>query len=496
MLTFHLMLFPLACFAFEQKGFDTVKTAKQTPAVPSQETAELIARNLFGVCANLQNPKLYQPIWSDAATVNNGMLVASKRINRGDIISLYPVHSLGLRGDKTKKKGRRHKKKRTSDYLVFDADQDGHFFGSTKRSFTAEYCLDFPALVPELKGQALFLDANPHRELVPGWMGHLCKLSKEKEDTNCAAIPLLAVPLCAVVATQDIQEGDSFVRDRASAGDEKVSEAVRLAMKNFESIIAELQSFTNMAYPSKQQQQQEVYDNARDEEKFGKKIPIEELSFKKINMVYPGIQKFHSDPDIYCVEGFLTDDECDRVIAKCKPHMMPCVTKDSKTGVVEPDTRRTSTNSNLPQVEAPLIVSKLVELLDCRPDQLEILQVLRYEKGQEFKAHTDGFDGPVSACGFQNSGRLVTVFTYLNDVKQGGHTSFPELNFSIAPKKGCAVVHFPATESLEEDIRTVHQGMRAVDEKWLLATWAWQHDRTDELYAEKFLPHLNDDIII
>lgn len=149
----------------------------------------------------------------------------------------------------------------------------------------------------------------------------------------------------------------------------------------------------------------------------------------------------------------------------------------------------------LPRAEAPSLVSKLTSLLDCKEEQLEILQVLRYEKGQEFKLHTDGFQGPVTAAGFENSGRLVTVFTYLNNVKQGGHTNFPELSLSVAPEQGSAVVHFPATESYEEDERTIHQGMPAIDEKWLLTTWIWQHERTDERYAESRLPKLSEDII-
>ena len=175
--------------------------------------------------------------------------------------------------------------------------------------------------------------------------------------------------------------------------------------------------------------------------------------------------------------------------------MAPCVTKDPKTGLVGPDPRRTSTEAMLPQAEAPSIVSKLVKLLDCREDQLEILQVLRYENSQEFKSHTDGFDGPTTAAGFSNSGRLVTIFVYLNDVRNGGHTEFCNLGFSVAPKKGSAVIHFPASEQLKEDERTLHRGLPAVDEKWIMATWVWQHSRTDPRYAEDNLQKLSEDVI-
>ena len=60
----------------------------------------------------------------------------------------------------------------------------------------------------ELRGQSLFLDANPERELVPGWMGHVCDRGTKDKNSNCVAIPIQGVaPLCMIVATQDIAEG-------------------------------------------------------------------------------------------------------------------------------------------------------------------------------------------------------------------------------------------------------------------------------------------------
>mmetsp|Transcript_4782 Transcript_4782/g.6956 ORF Transcript_4782/g.6956 Transcript_4782/m.6956 type:complete len:251 (-) Transcript_4782:252-1004(-) len=250
-----------------------------------------------------------------------------------------------------------------------------------------------------------------------------------------------------------------------------------------------------MAYPMANHEKKEEERSTTTTTITGNAEEIVATTYKTINLSYPGIQILHRDPDIYAVDDFLTEEECNRVIAKCRPHMNPCVAKNPFTGKVDLDSRRTSTEAMLPQAESPSIVSKLTKLLDCNKDNLEILQVLRYQEGQEFKAHTDGFQGPSTAAGFQNSGRLVTVFTYLNDVRRGGHTDFPELGFSVAPKRGKAVIHFPASEQLQEDKRTLHQGMPAVDEKWLLATWLWQHQRTDEQYAESKLRYLSEDIV-
>ena len=122
-------------------------------------------------------------------------------------------------------------------------------------------------------------------------------------------------------------------------------------------------------------------------------------------------------------------------------------------------------------------------------------QVLKYGKGQEFKPHTDGFEGPVTACGFFQSGRIATLFCYLNDVEEGGKTVFNKLGIDVTPTQGSAVVHFPMSLDLEEDQRTEHQGSVAIDDKWLLTTWIWKDERLDERYAEDNLQMLSTDII-
>lgn len=111
--------------------------------------------------------------------------------------------------------------------------------------------------------------------------------------------------------------------------------------------------------------------------------------------------------------------------------------------------------------------------------------------------HTAGFSGPVSASGFKDSGRLVTIFCYLNDVKQGGETRFGDLNLEVTPQKGMAVLHFPTTVGFEQDKRTIHEGRPAIDDKWLLVTWVWGMNPRDHnsIYAERSLDPLDNEII-
>lgn len=54
--------------------------------------------------------------------------------------------------------------------------------------------------------------------------------------------------------------------------------------------------------------------------------------------------------------------------------------------------------------------------------------------------------------------RVYTMFLYLSDVEEGGHTRFPLLNISVQPKRGRAVL-WPSTLSddpVTQDERTQH----------------------------------------
>ena len=428
------------------------------------EVVKQTAQNMFAICGHMQNPALYSTAWADAASAcdRNG-LVAARDVKEGEVLSLFPVHAVGLKGF-----GRTRK----HDIQFFDDDLDGDFFRTAKRS-------NHQTLVPEVAtfDNRLFIDVNPDRPCISGWLGHL--VSANDDYANCEIVPLVP-PICALVSTTSIAKGKALFQGRRPIP----SRLTEVIQKRYFGEIAELESYLRMAHPQQN-------DDAG--LKHAKGIPG--MPFHSINRDYPGMKVLASDPDILEIDNFLTDDECDRLIEKARTNLKPCVTKNPKTGAVEMDPDRTSTNANIPQCEVPTIVSKILHLANCDASRLEILQVLHYEKGQCFNLHTDGFRGPTTACGFEDSGRLVTIFCYLNTVVKGGETRFTELGLDVMPTKGKAVIHFPATTGLEEDSRTEHEGVAAVDEKWLLVTWVWMDSRSDALYSESQLPCLSSDII-
>ena len=72
----------------------------------------------------------------------------------------------------------------------------------------------------------------------------------------------------------------------------------------------------------------------------------------------------------------------------------------------------------------------------------------RYRNDEFYKPHYDAFD-TASQDGrrfAQNGGqRVCTVLVYLNDVPNGGETSFAKLGLRVRPRRGVALVFFPAS---------------------------------------------------
>jgi prolyl 4-hydroxylase len=132
-----------------------------------------------------------------------------------------------------------------------------------------------------------------------------------------------------------------------------------------------------------------------------------------------------------------------------------------------------------------------VSILTGKPvDHCELPQVGRYFPSQQYLQHYDAFDlSTEDGCRFAANGgqRTITVLIYLNDVHRGGATRFPALNLDVQPRRGMALVFFPATIDGMLDKMALHAALPAVDTKFVSQVWIRQ-----SVYAgqpSKRLPH-------
>ena len=193
------------------------------------------------------------------------------------------------------------------------------------------------------------------------------------------------------------------------------------------------------------------------------------------------VTMYSADPILYVVNNFLSNDECEAFIEAANGKLKPST-------VISPDKHiqhesRTSENCWIEHDANEIVheVSKRFSILVQMPIRnAEQYQLVYYKRGTEYKPHFDSFDFETEdgKKNWEPGGqRMITVIAYLNDVKEGGETGFPELGINVPPKKGDALVFH---NTLQEDAaayprinpRSLHGGMPVINgETWMVNLW-------------------------
>lgn len=197
--------------------------------------------------------------------------------------------------------------------------------------------------------------------------------------------------------------------------------------------------------------------------------------YNGVNPAYPGLKVLHSNPPIFAVDGFLNEFECQFLIHSAQDAFGPAPVVGKGAGEVSPS--RTSSTCYLAREDLPDLMRK-VTLLTGKPlEHCELPQVGRYLPSQQYLQHYDAFDlSTEDGCRFAANGgqRTITVLIYLNDVPRGGATRFPALNLDVQPRRGMALVFFPATIDGVLDKMALHAALPAVDTKFVSQVWIRQ----------------------
>jgi prolyl 4-hydroxylase len=184
---------------------------------------------------------------------------------------------------------------------------------------------------------------------------------------------------------------------------------------------------------------------------------------------------------VFALLGNVLDPaECDQLIELARPRLRASTVASGSSGnaIVED---RTSEGMFFGLRETPLIASldaRLSAIMGSPIDHGEGLQVLRYGVGAKTSPH---FDFLIPAHGdneqsLRRSGqRISTLVVYLNDVKQGGETVFPEAGVSVCPRRGQAIYFEYCNSANQLDPLSVHSGAPVLEgEKWAVTKWMRQ----------------------
>ena len=190
-------------------------------------------------------------------------------------------------------------------------------------------------------------------------------------------------------------------------------------------------------------------------------------------------------PWVITFENFLTDDECDELIRLgykygYKRSEDVGARKFDGTHDSVKSERRTSENAWCSdfhgcrgEVVPTNVHNRMSRVMGIPANNSEDLQMLRYEKGQFYRTHHDFIPHQVERqCG----PRILTFFLYLSDVEAGGGTNFPQLDLTVMPKKGRALL-WPSVlnaSPTQKDGRMMHQALD-VEEGTKFAANGWIH---------------------
>jgi prolyl 4-hydroxylase len=177
-------------------------------------------------------------------------------------------------------------------------------------------------------------------------------------------------------------------------------------------------------------------------------------------------------PHVRLVRGFLSQAECDYLIARSERHLRPSFITDPATRRPIPHPTRTSFGMSFGPTLEDLAVHHInlrvaaASGTDVRSG--EPLHVLRYAVGQEYRPHLDTLPG------VENQ-RTCTVLLYLNEDYQGGETVFEWLDLRIRGERGDALIFSTLDRDGRPDVSARHAGLPiSGGTKWLATRWIRQ----------------------
>lgn len=196
-------------------------------------------------------------------------------------------------------------------------------------------------------------------------------------------------------------------------------------------------------------------------------------------------------PRIVLFHNFLSAEECDYLRSIAIPRLHVSTVVDAKTGKGIKSDVRTSSGMFLNPVERnyPMIqaIEKRISVYSQIPvENGELIQVLRYEKNQFYRAHHDYFSDSFNVK--RGGQRIATMLMYLSDNVEGGETYFPMAGtdecscggkmikgLCVKPTKGDAVLFWSMGLNGQSDPDSLHGGCEVLSgEKWSATKWMRQ----------------------
>jgi len=198
---------------------------------------------------------------------------------------------------------------------------------------------------------------------------------------------------------------------------------------------------------------------------------------ENLEEAFPGANIVSEKPIIITVDDFLSKEECEEVLRLNYLDIQRARVSDVGKGLVS--NVRTAHHKwfTFGDFIFRVIGKRVSSYIDVPLRNSEKPSVIRYLPGEEYKPHFDAWDitTEVGKRHTKEGGqRIWSCILYLNDVEEGGTTSFVNLEKTISPKKGRLLLFsdIDFNNPLRADPLTKHSGDPVIKgEKWICTMW-------------------------
>lgn len=191
-----------------------------------------------------------------------------------------------------------------------------------------------------------------------------------------------------------------------------------------------------------------------------------ELAQPTVVSEQPFVRRFHK---------LLTVEECEYIVGLSSRLLAPASVVD---GVGQG--KQSGLRTNSVAVFWPVQQDIVLHAIDLRLGKAaglpfgngEMMNILMYKPGEEYRAHFDFF-APEIAAADPSGQRIRTLLVYLNSGYDGGETQFVNANMKLKGEPGDAVLfHNCNAATGAPDRATLHAGLPVTSgQKWLLSKW-------------------------
>lgn len=197
----------------------------------------------------------------------------------------------------------------------------------------------------------------------------------------------------------------------------------------------------------------------------------------KLHESYPIGEQLASDPIVWVIDDFISQEERDHIIDIARPRLEAA--KVTSTRVNTTSEARTGSVAWVRYEDSAMVqgvVHRVSDLVGIAPHHSESMQVVHYAETQEYRPHFDGWDLRTEKGQLRTSNggqRVLTALMYLNNPSGGGGTIFPKLDVQVEAKPGRLVIfHNISDEATNLHPHSLHGGMPVSDgEKWACNLW-------------------------